>query len=201
MKSGKPNKPGGQRTGAFHRNVDGVIVLSGAELPELTESFGEPLLSSHGDRLTTFLSLAHRHVDARLVHAGGGAQVDYSQSDAARSVILGAGVEPSRVMFERRSRNTCESARLTQELVRPSPGENWLLVTSAFHMPRAVACFRTIDWEVTPYPTGFARGKDLFSFNLVDNLRDVDLATHEWIGLLYYRLRGFTEEVFPRPRS
>jgi uncharacterized SAM-binding protein YcdF (DUF218 family) len=66
-------------------------------------------------------------------------------------------------------------------------------------MPRAVACFRATGWEVTPYPTDFARGPEPFYFGLAANLEDLDLAAHEWVGLLYYRLRGFTDEIFPRP--
>jgi uncharacterized SAM-binding protein YcdF (DUF218 family) len=67
-------------------------------------------------------------------------------------------------------------------------------------MPRAVACYRAAGWEVTPYPTAFRRGSAPFSFDLVRNLDDLDHAAHEWVGLLYYRIRGFTNELFPGPR-
>ena len=179
--------------------VDGIIVLAGPEITTLSAAYGEPQLSTHGDRLTTFLLLAERFPAARLVHSGSGAGRQLSQSQIARTIILGSGVPPERVLFEDRSRNTCESAQLTRDAVSPAADQRWLLVTSAFHMPRSIACFRAADWEVTPYPTDFQRGVIPWSFGLVANLEDFDLAAHEWVGLVYYRLRGFTRELFPRP--
>jgi len=61
-----------------------------------------------------------------------------------------------------------------------------LLVTSAVHMPRSMACFRAPGWEVTPYPADFSRGPEAFHFGLVDNLADLDEAVHEWAGLVFY---------------
>jgi uncharacterized SAM-binding protein YcdF (DUF218 family) len=179
--------------------VDGIVVLAGAELGTLSAAYAEPQLSEHGDRLTSFLLLANRFPQARLVHAGAGAGSGLSQSQIARAIILGAGIAPERVLFEDRSRSTCESAQIARDLVRPAPNERWLLVTSAVHMPRSVACFRAADWAVTPYPTDFQRGAVPWSFGLVGNLGDFDLAAHEWIGLAYYRLRGWTRELFPQP--
>ena len=112
----------------------------------------------------------------------------------------GFGVDPGRVRFEDGSGNTCEGARATRELVQPGPGERWLLVTSSFHLPRAVGCFRAAEWEVVPYPTDYRRAPRAFHLGLVDNLEDLDLAAHEWLGLVYYRLRGYTHELFPAPR-
>jgi uncharacterized SAM-binding protein YcdF (DUF218 family) len=66
-------------------------------------------------------------------------------------------------------------------------------------MPRSVACFRAAGWEVTPYPADFSRGPGAFHFGLVDNLHDLDVAAHEWVGLAYYRLMGYTKELFPAP--
>jgi uncharacterized SAM-binding protein YcdF (DUF218 family) len=176
-------------------DVAGVIVLAGSERVTMSELHSEPQLSSMGNRLTTFLLLAVRHPQARLVHTGSA-----PESRVARSLILGAGIVPDRIRFEDQSRSTCDSARATRGLVEPQAGERWLLVTSAFHMPRAVACFRAVGWEVVPYPTDFRRGPNPLHFELVDNLADLDLAAHEWLGLVYYRLRGYTHELFPGPR-
>jgi uncharacterized SAM-binding protein YcdF (DUF218 family) len=173
--------------------VDGIIVLAGSEMVELSELYGQPLLNSHGDRLLAFLMLAEQHPDARLVHTGS------REAAIARTLILGAGVDPGRLVVDDRSQNTCASGRNVRELVSPRPDETWLLVTSAFHMPRAMACFRAAGWDVTPYPTDYRRGSEPFSFGLLANLSDLDLAAHEWVGLLYYRLRGYTNELFPVP--
>jgi uncharacterized SAM-binding protein YcdF (DUF218 family) len=174
-------------------NVDGIVVLAGSEQRRLSETYSQPQLGGAGDRLTTFLLLANEHPAARLVHSGA------HDSGTARQVILGAGVAAGRVVFEDRSRDTCESAPATQALVRPAPDERWLLVTSASHMPRAMACFRAIGWDVVPYPADFRRGANPFSFDLIGNLEDLDLALHEWLGLAYYRLRGYTDDLYPAP--
>jgi uncharacterized SAM-binding protein YcdF (DUF218 family) len=173
--------------------VDGIIVLAGAEQVELSELHRQPQLTAAGDRLTTFLALAAEYPDARLVHSGA------FESQVARALILGAGVAPSRVVFEDRARNTCESAPTTRELVAPSMGERWLLVTSAAHLPRAIACFRAVDWDVIPYPTDFRSGSTPWSYDALGNLATLDLAAHEWLGLLYYRLRGYTDDLYPAP--
>src|SRR5688500_13294775 len=163
--------------------VAGVIVLSGSERVTLSELYSEPQLSSAGDRLTTFLRLAARFPQARLIHSG-----TFAESPIARSLILGTGVAPDRIRFDDQSTNTCGSARTTRALVEPQAGERWLLVTSAVHMPRSVACFRAVGWDVIPYPTDFQRGPNPLHLGLVDNLEGLDLAAHEWLGLVYYRL-------------
>jgi len=178
--------------------VDGIIVLAGAESARLSKVYAQPLLNSSGDRLTTFLMLARRFPGARLVHSGDTEPA--SQSAAARALLLGVGIDPARIVFETKSRDTCGSPPATRELVKPDPAERWLLVTSAHHMPRSVACYRAAGWDVTPYPTDFRQGPRPFLFRVTDNLADVDDAAHEWVGLLYYRLRGFTNDLFPRPR-
>jgi uncharacterized SAM-binding protein YcdF (DUF218 family) len=182
-----PIPPEGER-------VDGILVLAGSELARLSEIYDQPQTDSMGDRLLTFLTLAHRYSEARLVYSGD------TGAAAARAAILGAGVDAGRLLFESESSNTCESARAARGLVRPAAGERWLLVTSSFHLPRSIACFRAAGWDVVPYPADYRRGPSTFHLGLLDNLEDLDLAAHEWVGLAYYRLRGFTNELFPAPR-
>jgi uncharacterized SAM-binding protein YcdF (DUF218 family) len=176
--------------------VDGVIVLAGSEQTALIAAHSDPQIGAGGDRLTTFLMLAARFPQARLVHSG-----SPKEAQIARTLVLGTGVAPERIRFDTDARNTCDSAHTVRALMGPQGTERWLLVTSAFHMPRAIACFRAAGWDVIAYPTDFRRGLSSWSPNMVSNLDDLDLATHEWIGLVYYRLRGRTSDVFPRPRS
>jgi uncharacterized SAM-binding protein YcdF (DUF218 family) len=104
--------------------------------------------------------------------------------------------------LELRSRNTEENAAFTKELVKPKAGERWLLVTSAEHMPRAVGCFRQAGFPVEAYPVSWHTRKQVslrpgpvFSYGLAR----LDIATHEWIGLLTYWLTGRTSELLPGP--
>jgi uncharacterized SAM-binding protein YcdF (DUF218 family) len=149
--------------------------------------------------------LATRYPDARLVFTGGSGNLfrpDLSESRVIRPVFAQLGVG-ERVLYEGRSRNTFENAELTAELVDPKPDEVWVVVTSAFHMPRAVGCFRSVGWQVIPYPADHRTDGDAnwwppqIAFGA--NLRHLDLAAHEWLGLVAYRLTGRSNALFPRP--
>jgi uncharacterized SAM-binding protein YcdF (DUF218 family) len=187
--------------------VDGIIVLGGSF--NVSTSFDRRVVSlnEYADRLTTFVALARHYEEARLVFSGGSASlVDQSlkESDIARSLLEALGVPHERVTFERSSRNTCENAASSKESVRPAEGEVWLLVTSGFHMPRAIACFRAVGWEIVPYPTDYQTpGRDHLGLGLnpVAGLSSLSLALHEFIGLAVYRAAGMTRELWPGPEE
>ncbi len=112
------------------------------------------------------------------------------------------GVQRERLIVEDRSRNTVENAVYTAAMIDPKPGERWLLVTSAAHMPRAVGCFRRagIPVEAVPVDRRLDRGVDFFpSDSLAEGLLALDAATREWVGLFVYWLTGQTSELFPGP--
>jgi uncharacterized SAM-binding protein YcdF (DUF218 family) len=75
-----------------------------------------------------------------------------------------------------------------------------VLVTSAFHMPRAVGVFRKLGWQVIPYPVDYyTRGNVTFEFQSVGyRLAEVDYVVREWMALAAYHLMGRTSELFPR---
>ena len=91
----------------------------------------------------------------------------------------------------------------TKRLVAPEAGQTWLLVTSAFHMPRAMALFRKADFAVLPWPVDFRtsgrEGVGLFVDNPVDSLQATTIALREWIGLFAYWLSGRIDRPFPAP--
>ena len=105
--------------------------------------------------------------------------------------------------MERLSRNTQENAEFSKALVNPKAGERWLLITSAYHMPRSVGLFRKAGFAVEPYPVDWRVGKaaDLLTFSsvIVDGLDRTDLAMREWMGLTAYRASGKIDEWFPGP--
>jgi uncharacterized SAM-binding protein YcdF (DUF218 family) len=108
-------------------------------------------------------------------------------------------------MVEGTSRDTWENAVNTRALVTPAPGERWLLVTSAWHMPRAIGCFRQVGFPVTAYPVDFrTRGPaDLLRLHgtLVGGFEQFELAIKEWVGLVAYRLSGRIDAMLPSPAS
>jgi uncharacterized SAM-binding protein YcdF (DUF218 family) len=179
--------------------VDGIIVLGGAETTGAYRLWGGPQLNEAGERLIEGAMLAHRFPNARLIFTGGSATVGREEDTTDPSkMVLGTwealGIAPGRITLEQASRNTTENARLTHELVQPKPGETWVLVTSAFHMPRAYETFARNGWDgVTAWPVDFRSG-DLAGlrgiWRLDRNLLGVNLALKEHLGTLVYRIIG-----------
>ena len=179
--------------------VDGIIVLGGAEQTGAYRLWGGPQLNEAGERLIEGAMLAHRFPTARLVFTGGSASVGRVEdptdpSEMVRETWIALGVAPDRILLEQASRNTAENARLTHDLIQPKPGETWVLVTSAFHMPRALETFTRNGWEgITPWPVDFRSG-DLAGlrgiWRLDRNLLGVNLALKEYLGTFVYRMTG-----------
>ncbi len=115
------------------------------------------------------------------------------------------GVAPDRVTIEEKSRNTDENARFTAAIVHPESSQRWLLVTSAFHMPRSMGMFEEAGFQAIAYPVGYhtlGNGQlPRLDFDPARNLRIFELALHEWIGLAAYRASGRINHLFPGPGS
>jgi uncharacterized SAM-binding protein YcdF (DUF218 family) len=186
--------------------IAGIVVLGGAVQSDETFARAQLVLNDAAERLTMMADLSRRYPDARVVFSGGAGTLFEDQPAEAAAVersLAALGIDKSRVEFESRSRSTYENALYTHQLVRPSRSERWLLVTSAFHMPRAIGCFRRAGFSVVAYPVDFrTRGwQDVwrtFSFTS-DGLRRMDVAAKEWVGLLGYYFAGYTDALFPGP--
>jgi uncharacterized SAM-binding protein YcdF (DUF218 family) len=108
--------------------------------------------------------------------------------------------DPKRVAIDERSRDTCDSPKHVLAQVKPRPQDAWILVTTAAHLPRAVACFRHAGWKVIPHPADYFVASNAWgtgAYRVATNLTILDFALHEWVGLVYYRLTGRTSELFP----
>jgi uncharacterized SAM-binding protein YcdF (DUF218 family) len=185
----------------------GIIMLGGAVDTHITAERGQATLNEAGERVTTMAELSRRFPQARVLLSGGANHVltvePVTESAVARDVLVGLGIDPARIEMEERSRDTCENAEQSLRLAKPQPSERWVLVTSASHMPRAVACFRAAGFSITPFsvdyrtrgPADLRRPVD----SIAEGLEALDLAAHEWIGLASYRLFGRTAELFPAP--
>ena len=180
-------------------SIDGIVVLTGAINVRATLKRDQPIFYPYAERITTAVTLARRFPKARIVVPGG---VDRpgepSEAIVHRELLVALGVDGSRIETENRSHNTCENASDAYQQVRPRAGERWVLVTSAFHLPRAVACFRHVGWDVIPYPAGY-KAQDAEGAGVASNLQILRLALHEWVGLLGYYLEGRIDDVFPGP--
>jgi uncharacterized SAM-binding protein YcdF (DUF218 family) len=188
--------------------VDGIIVLGGSTNPRMTELRGQISVNGAVERLIVFAKLARAYPDAKLVFTGGSGSLSpgaLSEADVAEEILIIMGGDMGRIRFEREARNTFESGRNAKALAIPSPSENWLLVTSAMHMPRAMGVFRKAGWPVTAYPVDFATGRAPprlgLRFNLAGNGRSTQIAIREWVGLAAYKAFGRTDSFFPAPED
>jgi uncharacterized SAM-binding protein YcdF (DUF218 family) len=187
-------------------NVDGIVVLGG-DVNSRMLRLRPATPGADATRQIAFADLARRYPDAKLVFSGGSGQVlDRADTDAdgARLLLPMLGLDPARVLFEDRSRNTHENATLAMELAKPKPGETWLLVTSAFHMPRSLASFRKAGWQVVPYPVGYFTEPDPVAgwfpaLTFDGRMYYLAVATREIAGYVYYYVTGRTDSLIPRP--
>jgi uncharacterized SAM-binding protein YcdF (DUF218 family) len=186
--------------------VDGIVVLGGVVDPILSAETGRPAINGAVERIIESAALAGRYPSARIVYTGGSGRLldqEQKEADYVSDLYIRLGVPAARLTLERDSRNTIENAKFVYGLVKPTPDQHWLLVTSAFHMPRSIGVFRQIGWEVTPYPVDFNIGskseiRPPMSFS--SGLSTFNGALHEWLGLAGYWLAGNIDSAFPRPR-
>ena len=195
------------RPAAAPAEVTGIIVLGGAVEQELTVAHGIPALNGAAERMTEAVALALRYPDARLVFSGGSAAMipgGPTEADTARRLFTSLGLPPERLVLEDESRNTHENAVLTHRLLAPVPGQTWLLVTSASHMPRSVGVFRRAGWQILPWPVNYSTGRDpglWWHGPFPSRLNQAEWALREWVGLTVYWLTGRTDSWFPAPSA
>lgn len=193
-----------QKPDRLPATLDGIIVLGGAEETAMSGLRGEPILNGSAERLFAAVDLARRFPEAQVVFSGGlGDSWDGipPQSDIFRDVMLMAGVPEERLVLEGQARNTDENVLLLKQIVQPQAGQHWVVVTSAFHMPRSMGLFAKAGWKVAPWPADY-RGLPpelLPRTDLGEQVEVLAFALHEWIGLFAYWATGRIDSIFPGP--
>jgi uncharacterized SAM-binding protein YcdF (DUF218 family) len=183
--------------------VEGIVVLGGAIDPGLSADRDTPAINGNVERLTEFAALARNYPGAKLVFTGGSGRIgepEAREADWMRRLAPRLGLDPARMVFERESRNTAENARLARAAAKPGTGI-WLLVTSARHMPRAMGAFRAAGWRVVAIPVDYRtrQAGDPPALHPLAGLAVLDAAAQEWLGLVWYRINGHTDRLFPGP--
>ncbi|SED16837.1 Uncharacterized SAM-binding protein YcdF, DUF218 family [Rhizobiales bacterium GAS191] len=188
--------------------VAGFIVLGGGVRLEDSTRSDTLTVNDAGNRILSLGDLARRYPAAKIVMSGGSGNLfDDAGTEAEAELVQRhagmLGVDPARIIVENRSRSTYENALDTRKLVRPGDGEVWLLVTSAWHMPRAVGAFRQAGFPVTAYPVDFRAPGKSYAWRtfaeMARGLRLTDSMAKEWVGLVAYRLMGHTDALLPGP--
>jgi uncharacterized SAM-binding protein YcdF (DUF218 family) len=174
----------------------GVIVLGGStESSYVWEGHEQPALNSAAERLTAALPLLQRARQLVLLYTGGEGELlaeGPSEAERARRFYAQQGLPPQRLLLEARSRNTHENAIFSTALPGVDRTRPWLLITSAWHMPRALGTFKKVGWNVTPWPTDYRTGlaTPWHQYSLSQGAAKWQLALHELMGLVAYRLSG-----------
>lgn len=186
--------------------VTGIIVLGGGMDAEINAIRLGYELNRSGDRFVEALRLAQLYPEAKILISGGSGYMfpdGDTEAAAGTRFFRDLGMNPGRIIQEDGSRNTEENAQLTKETLKPQPGDTWLLVTSAYHMPRSVGLFRKAEFTVTPWPTdNFTAGNEGFELRFdqpSENLSVATRAMREWVGLLAYWATGKIDELVPGP--
>lgn len=191
--------------GELPQDIAGIIILGGFETGPVTKRRGELSLNEAAERLTESILAARARPDAKVIFTGGDAAlIGPADNGAAGEVgryLEAVGIARERLVLEGVARTTHENALLLARMLQPGPGQRYLLVTSAFHMPRSVATFRRQGFDVVPWPVDYrTRGwMDATTFfgSVPAGLERVDLAFKEWIGLAAYRLSGRSSAFWP----
>lgn len=186
--------------------VDGIIVLGGAVWSgTVPQARNQVLLTSSAERMTEAVALARRYPEARIAFTGfsGALSPDgWTEAQGAARLFRDLGVDQDRILYEGRARNTAENAVFLRDMVSPAPGQTWLLITSASHMPRAMGTFRHAGWsDLVPWPVDYILPPRVsFGLKKGGGLGVLGQAMHEWIGLLAYWMTDRIPTPFPAPK-
>ncbi|MDB5393596.1 MAG: hypothetical protein JWM91_1102 [Rhodospirillales bacterium] len=174
-------------------HVDGVLILGEGLNGEILNARGVPSVGQNGAGFIAAWTLAQKYPQARVVFSGGSGELESGtvpEAQVAEQLFQQMGLSPDRTVYEAKSRNTWENILFSKKLVNPDPHEIWLLVASAYHVPRAMAVAKRLDWDLIPWPSDYltvGKGPETH-LSLSTNLAHLDLAVHEWFGLMIYHL-------------
>jgi uncharacterized SAM-binding protein YcdF (DUF218 family) len=177
--------------------VDGIVVLGGAIDWRASVERGQLSMNGAGERVLAGAALARRYPEAVLALTGVTPEAlahDFVAAPDARSLIFGDAFAGGAPVVLASSTSTYSDALLSLERLQPRPGETWMLVTSAWHMPRAWATFRTLGWTTVPYPVDPMSAGAGWGWSTwpaaAQRLADLDRIVREWGALWIYRRSG-----------
>lgn len=179
-------------------DIDGIIVLGGGLNHFFPSTQNHSYIQDNADRYMVMLQLMKRYPTAKILYTGGSGELFQQQSregDIIKNYTKSLGLTSDRIMIESDSQNTYQNAAASKALVMPKKEEKWLLVTSAYHMPRAKAVFDRVEWQVMPYPVDYRvppwqQERLLCLLCYRQNISYLDLVAREMVGILAYRLTG-----------
>ncbi|HUX79007.1 MAG TPA: YdcF family protein [Alphaproteobacteria bacterium] len=176
-------------------DTKGMILLGGSFDKVTTLARGETAYNLTGGRFFQFIELAKEYPQLQLVFTGTPFEVE-----TAKRGFKALGLDPNSVIFEGSSKDTRENAAKTASLLKPMPQEKWILITSAYHMPRSVGLFRKAGFNVIPFPLDYhspGNYEPWLFIGLTLNFNAWQASSREWLGMIANYLMGRSDEVFP----
>ena len=183
-------------------DVDGILILGGATNPLLSEQFNKTNFNDSADRLIHSIPLIKKNKKAKIIFSGGSGFINRPELDHAQHVkkfFISMNLNTDEIFFENKSKNTYENIIFSQQILKTNKNKKWLLITSAFHMKRAILIGEKNGWDFIAYPVDFKINKDFKfkpSLKLLSNINYFNSGSHEWLGLISYYLMGRTSKIF-----
>jgi len=148
-------------------------------------------LGDAAERMSLPISLMRKFPNFELIFSGGeGRLVPTGTTEAELAGVFynEQGVDMKRVTLESQSRSTRENASRVAALLGERCKQPWLLVTSAWHMPRSMAEFQAVGCNVTAYPVDFRTGEETSwtEYSMAGSLMAWQTALHEYLGMFVY---------------
>ena len=152
------------------------------------------------DRITHAVHLYNRGIIKKILVSGGSSKLinrDIKEAHNLHAFLRMLGIPEEDIIVEDEARNTYENASLSAEILKKEfRGEKHLVITSAFHLRRAMGCFRKTGLDVEGFSTDFygkERQYTLDKFILPDlsAFADWQLIIREWLGFFFYKISGY----------
>ena len=181
--------------------IDGILILSGATNPVLTKEYNQISLNDSVERLTESIQLMKKYSNTKIIFSGGSGSINnqkLTHSEVANLFFKNFEIKLDNIIYEDKSRNTYENILFSKKIAHPKINENWLIVTSAFHLPRALNIAEKLEWKFIPYAVDFKMSKKFSwkpTINFLSNITTFQAASHEWIGMIAYYLMGRSSKI------
>jgi uncharacterized SAM-binding protein YcdF (DUF218 family) len=157
--------------------------------------------NSAANRLTDAVVLYKKGIVRKLLISGGDGNLlgqKTPEAEKTEPYLLLMGVRQEDILLENRSRNTYENALFSKELIDSQhvKSDKILMITSAYHTPRALGCFKKVGLKVDPFPANFIGKKPSWKTNYwlkpdAQAFFNWEAIFKEWIGYVVYVLKGY----------
>ena len=183
-------------------DLDGILILGGPTNVGISKAHDQVNFNDAAERLTESARIINNYNPDKVIFSGGTKKQNFESSHAyvAKKFFENLNIDTSKIIFEFQSRNTYENILNSKNIIKPGEDEKWLIITSAFHMRRAINISKKLEWNLIPYPVDFRTGRKFNSFKpnlkILQNFNSFDLASHETIGLISYYFLDRTNRIF-----